>query len=67
MPEKFMRPGEAAKKYRVSRCTLRRWHNQGKIHAAVMPSGHRRYKEASIRRHIGLSRRERSPSMLDIF
>lgn len=48
MTEELLTPGEVADALRVSLSTLREWVKDGRLHAVVLPSGHRRYRASDI-------------------
>lgn len=54
MREKYLTPKEASERYGVTTESLRNWEKQGKIRAAKLPNGDRRYEEATLRRFLHL-------------
>jgi excisionase family DNA binding protein len=67
MGEKYLRPKKAAEKYGVSTETLRKWANEGKIRAAKLPNGDRRYYESHIRRLMELPERPLDATRIRLF
>jgi len=48
--EKFLSPGEVAKKLMVSTASVRLWAEKGDIKALTTPGGHRRFRESEVAR-----------------
>ena len=46
--DKLLTIGEASRILGISVDTLRRWSDDGKVTVLVLPSGHRRYRQADI-------------------
>jgi excisionase family DNA binding protein len=44
----LLTPAEVADRLRVSKRTVRRWVNDGKLQAVTLPSGHVRIEEADL-------------------
>lgn len=61
--EPLMTPGEVALAFRVDPKTVTRWANDGKLAVVRTLGGHRRYKEAQIRRLLGAGDK---PDQLDV-
>ncbi len=46
--------GKAAKKYSISRTTLKEWVTEGKLSLVKTPGGHHRFVEAEIKQVLGI-------------
>lgn len=49
-PEPLLTPAEVASMFRVDPKTVTRWAKAGRISAIRTPGGHRRYREAEVRK-----------------
>jgi excisionase family DNA binding protein len=52
--ERLLSPREVADLFRVDPKTVTRWAQSGKLASIRTLGGHRRYREAEIRAHLGL-------------
>jgi excisionase family DNA binding protein len=50
--EQLLTPAEVAKMFRVDPKTVTRWAKGGLLESVRTPGGHRRYKEASVRKFL---------------
>jgi excisionase family DNA binding protein len=54
MSKKLLTQGEACEFLNITRPTILRWEDQGKVHPVKTPGGHRRYDENELKKLIGM-------------
>jgi excisionase family DNA binding protein len=54
MSKNLLTQGEACELLNITRPTILRWEDQGKVHPVKTPGGHRRYDENELKKLIGM-------------